>query len=124
MSAKGQWEKFNCSGISGHTHRVGSYKRTTGRGTDTWIEQGCLCELKPGYIIGPPDWQQGFAFGIAVDGHVYLQEVAMENHSYFYDGKLYGVNFKSQDLQEYTPHLPQNRQAEYQPEQKGSHPRW
>jgi predicted phosphodiesterase len=90
MSAKGQWEKYICNGVSGHTHRVGKYRKTFMGGSHMWVEQGCLCELNPTYIVGVADWQQGFAFGIYDGSKVWLQQVEIIDHQFFYDGRLYG----------------------------------
>lgn len=47
--------------LCGHTHRLAHVYKTTWHGTFQGWENGCLCKLKPEYIIGPPDWQQGFS---------------------------------------------------------------
>jgi predicted phosphodiesterase len=64
-SAKGELEKWGwaTSGISGHTHRMDAFHFDTGREPVGWFEQGCLCEPKPEYIVGTPNWRQGFAVG-------------------------------------------------------------
>lgn len=62
-SAKGELEKHGISGISGHTHRLESFHMTDRAGTRAWFEQGCLCTLDAEYIVGVPNWQQGFAIG-------------------------------------------------------------
>ena len=62
-TARAEREEHGISGVSGHTHRLGvSYKTYTDR-IVTWYEQGCLCDLKPGYIRGTPNWQHGFLIG-------------------------------------------------------------
>jgi predicted phosphodiesterase len=62
-SAKGELEKWGISGISGHTHRLESYHITDMQGIRNWTEQGCLCRTDAEYIVGVPNWQQGFAIG-------------------------------------------------------------
>lgn len=60
-TAKAMVEKWKTSGISNHTHRLGSYF-VSGFGQQAkWIENGCLCSLNPHYYHGTPDWQQGFS---------------------------------------------------------------
>ena len=44
-----------------HSHRQGYAPQTTWEHTLQGWEIGCLCRLDPEYIIGRPDWQQGFA---------------------------------------------------------------
>lgn len=56
-SAKGEWEKFGQSGISGHTHRANIWRHKDFNGQATWIETGCTClYTTPG--ARNPDWQQ------------------------------------------------------------------
>ena len=49
-SAKAEFESRGCSGISGHTHRMGSHCKTNATGTFGWWENGCGCELTPEYV--------------------------------------------------------------------------
>lgn len=58
MTAKGEWEKYGTSGISGHTHRMGSFFHRDQNGSQGWWEHGCLCNLEPDYCPDP-DWQNG-----------------------------------------------------------------
>jgi len=58
MTAKGEWEKYGASGISGHTHRLGHFFHRDHNGTARWIETGCTCLLDPPYGVDF-DWQQG-----------------------------------------------------------------
>lgn len=84
-SAAGMMSKRFSSGITGHTHRLGSYHHTGGHEDWTWYENGCLCGLRPEYINGPPNWQQGFTAG-HVDTkthHVSLFQMKIK------DGSLY-----------------------------------
>ena len=60
--AKAELKKAGVSGVSGHTHRLGTY-RAVGYGATQWTEQGCMCLLEPDYIVGPPNWTQGIAVG-------------------------------------------------------------
>lgn len=53
---------FWCSVIQGHVHRMGMVTKTTLDGRMYYgIESGCLCELKPDYLLHA-DWQQGFVW--------------------------------------------------------------
>lgn len=60
-SAKCQYQQYGCSLIMGHTHRGGSYYFTDATGTHTAYENFCLCDLKPHYVVGTPNWQQGWS---------------------------------------------------------------
>lgn len=57
-TARGEWEKYGKSGISGHVHRMGLYYHRDHNGAHVWIEGGCTCSLDPEYMTDP-DWQQG-----------------------------------------------------------------
>lgn len=57
-TAKGEWEKYGASGVSGHTHRLGQFLHRDHNGTASWIETGCTCLLDPPYGTDF-DWQQG-----------------------------------------------------------------
>lgn len=57
-TARGEMEKYNCSGSSGHTHRLGVYFRRDYNGNHCWTETGCTCLLTPEYM-DDPNWQQG-----------------------------------------------------------------
>lgn len=59
-TARGEWEKYGASGVSGHTHRLGHFFHRDHNGTARWIETGCTCLLDPPYGTDY-DWQQGFA---------------------------------------------------------------
>jgi predicted phosphodiesterase len=57
-TAKAELLAAGVSGVSGHTHRLATYRRV-GYSTRQWTEQGCLCRLDPDYIVGAPNWTQG-----------------------------------------------------------------
>lgn len=56
-TARGQWERYGRSGISGHTHRAGVFAHRDHNGQAVWIEAGCTCLLDPPYMTDP-DWCQ------------------------------------------------------------------
>lgn len=62
MSAKSEVERSGVSGISGHTHRLGSFYRKNYGSEVVWFENGCMCDLNPEYCKHP-NWQQGFTIG-------------------------------------------------------------
>ena len=61
-TARAEMEKNDCSGISGHTHRLAVYYKRTPSRDLMWAESGCLCDLNPEYIDNP-SWNQGFLYG-------------------------------------------------------------
>lgn len=61
-TARAHFERFNYSGISGHTHRLGTFYHRAYGGQYVWFEAGCLCGLEPPYMASP-DWQQGWIAG-------------------------------------------------------------
>lgn len=58
MSAQGEWQRYSVSGMSGHTHRLGTFYHADRNGSHVWVECGCLCRTDPEYAMDP-DWQQG-----------------------------------------------------------------
>lgn len=60
-TAKGEFLKEGCSGVSGHTHRLGMYFSTKRGGKYVWVESGCLCNKNAEYIEGTANWQNGFS---------------------------------------------------------------
>lgn len=91
-TARGEFEKEGTSGLSGHTHRLGSYYRTQRGGSYVWIECGCLCDLRPEYISGVPDWQHGF--GVVQfepnGSQYYAQSVPIINGKILWGGEIIG----------------------------------
>lgn len=53
--------KYNKSGASGHTHRLGQFFHRDLNGSHIWLETGCTCGLNPEYAADP-DWMQGAVF--------------------------------------------------------------
>lgn len=60
VSARTECSKYNKSGMSGHTHRQGTYMHRDYNGTHAWWELGMLGKIRNDYV-GHADWQQGFA---------------------------------------------------------------
>jgi len=57
-TARGEWERYGMSGVSGHTHRLGLFYHSDFNGAHGWAETGCTCDLNPDYTADP-DWQHG-----------------------------------------------------------------
>lgn len=83
-----------CSGISGHTHRLGF---VTHRGR-SWLECGHLCTTDTSKFIyladGEADWQQGFAIGrlgqfTNGERKWFMQPIEVVNGCFVVDGVAY-----------------------------------
>lgn len=57
-TARAELDKYNKSGASGHTHRLGAFFHRDWNGNHVWVETGCTCKLDPEYAVDV-DWQQG-----------------------------------------------------------------
>lgn len=88
-SAKAEFDKYLQSGVSGHTHRLGSYfNKTPANGDRFWLEIGCACNLNPQYVENP-NWQNGFAVITIADGIISPQLVKATDSKFIYNGKIY-----------------------------------
>ena len=91
-TARGQMEKRGISGLSGHSHRLSTHYLTNMGGNFVWAENGCLCKMDCDYIIGQPNWQQGFSIGYFKKG---LQRFSLEQISIIHNKCVYaGKEFK------------------------------
>lgn len=88
-SAKGEWEKYGASGVSGHTHRAGQFLHRDHNGTASWTEMGCTCDLDPEYGTDF-DWQQSFGvFTWSADYKIMNTNlVIIRDGSTLWDGKV------------------------------------
>lgn len=79
------------SGISGHTHRAGSYYKTYAKKVGFWLENGCLCKLEPDYLNDPDkaNWQHCINIIDSYDGVNQGTQIIINNHKFSYNGKLY-----------------------------------
>ena len=87
-TGRAHFEKFGGSVIIGHTHRLGAYYRTNGKGVHVAYENGCLCKLTPEYAHFP-DWQQGFSV-VHVDtetGFFNVQQIPVLKRRVLYYGR-------------------------------------
>lgn len=88
-SAKAEYEKRGGSGCSGHTHRMGSFCKTTSRGTYGWWEDGCACDLTPEYVSGTPNWQNGFSVIYFDDNAFDVHQVYVNKGHFRFNGVKY-----------------------------------
>lgn len=58
-TARSELDQYSKSGLSGHTHRLGSHYVRDWNGYHAWWETGCCCRLDPEYTEHP-NWQNGF----------------------------------------------------------------
>ena len=95
-TARKQLEKYNSSGCSGHTHRIGSYSRTDHRHiSHTWYETGTGARMDMEYTKGHPNWQSGFLIGRVANGALHPQLVRVietkKGKGFVADGEYYRV---------------------------------
>lgn len=84
-------EARGISGVTGHTHRLGTHYRTDNSGVKVWAENGCLCRLDPSYVIGVPNWQHGFSVAQAMKGdeRFFLEQIPIVKGKILYSGRLW-----------------------------------
>ena len=95
-SARAMFDKYHMSGVSGHTHRLGTYYKRAWKETYVWAENGCLCDINPRAAWSKhwarfPDWQQGFTM-VTFPGpgkRFFLEQFPIVNHKFVYGGKVY-----------------------------------
>lgn len=91
-TARAMQEKRGSNGISGHCHRMAFYTRNVMGKIFWWIENGCLCNLKPtpAYVLYP-DWIQGISVGYysKKTRTMYPVLIPILSNSFVFNGKLY-----------------------------------
>lgn len=95
-TAKRHYDRYHSSGCNGHTHRVGSYSHTDGKGrSHTWYEIGCFCRKDLEYVRGTANWQNGFMVGTVYDNAFHPQLVRVietdNGRSFTVDGERYPI---------------------------------
>lgn len=92
-SAKSEHDAYRKSGMSGHTHRMGSYYHTGYDGqVQAWHELGLLGAIRNDYVKRPPNWQQGFAV-VTWDGdHYGVEHISIHKGAAFFRGLRFGGN--------------------------------
>ena len=92
-TAKGEYDKEGTSGVSGHTHRLGSHYITNRSGAHAWFEMGHLCDEKAAeYMEGKiPNWQKGF--GVLVydtkNKAWRMEQIPIIKNSFMYNNRTY-----------------------------------
>jgi hypothetical protein len=89
-TAKAEQGRYSKSGMSGHTHRMGSFFVRDWNGTHGWFELGCTCDLNPSYVEDP-NWQSGFAVVTWSKNrdHFSVEPVIMHKGKAVFRGKFY-----------------------------------
>lgn len=77
-TAKAEWEKHARSGVSGHTHRLGTFYHRDLNGSHVWQEAGCTCDLAPEYVR-QPDWMHGCLVVTYTDDWFHIATIYIEN---------------------------------------------
>lgn len=87
-TAKAEALAAGVNGISGHTHRLGTF-RQAGYGGIQWTEAGTLSRVDPPYVLGVPDHQQGMAVGhfSTRSKEFVVEEVQVSAGRLFYGGR-------------------------------------
>lgn len=78
-------------GISGHTHRLGSYYTTYEQNASGWFENGCLCKIEPDYLNDPDkaNWQHGFTIIDSYDGINQATQILIQDGRFAYGDRIY-----------------------------------
>ena len=79
------------NGVSGHTHRLGSYYTSYEQQPTAWFENGCLCKIEPDYLNDPDkaNWQHGFTIVDSYDGINQGTQILIQKAKFVYGGKIY-----------------------------------
>ena len=95
-TAFGLAQRWNCSVVCGHTHRLGTVSTTVGmpsaRKTLTGMEVGHGMQEKHAAYIksGSPNWQKGFGILVVDGGHTYHTAVHMRpDCSFTWEGHVF-----------------------------------
>lgn len=88
-TARAMLDRRGVSGLSGHTHRMGSHYLTNMGGDFVWIENGCLCSRSPEYAKSP-NWQNGFSVGYFRDERFTLSQICIPDGKAVFAGKEFG----------------------------------
>jgi len=86
-------DRYGCSGISNHVHRLAQVSRSVYGRQMTWVENGCLCNPEQMRYSDLFDWQQGFAV-LHRDhkgGDVFPEIVHIKNGKTRYQGANYSA---------------------------------
>lgn len=76
------------SGLCGHSHRLHDYHVTNAGGTHRYIENGCMCSLRPEFIARP-NWQHAFTYAIVKGGKIQMFPTLVTPSGFRVEGHWY-----------------------------------
>lgn len=78
------------SSIANHSHRMGTFYKTTPSGVLVGHEGGCLCSMSPEYV-DEPNWQHGFMLvqRIKDKDRYFITPIPVVGGNVLYDGRLF-----------------------------------
>lgn len=93
-SAMAEQVKWGINGISGHTHRAGTYTVSNEAGTMSWTETGHLCDVARAEYVQSPNWQQAIACGDfkRSSNRFQLELVQIARRELVYQGRSFSNN--------------------------------
>ncbi len=86
--ARSMFTKRGTSGICGHSHRFHDLHVTNAGGEHRYIENGCLCSLRPEFVARP-NWQHAFTYGIVSSGRLRLFPTLIQDDGFRAEGRWY-----------------------------------
>ncbi len=92
-TAKNLMDDIGVSFIQGHTHRVGLTTKSFIDGRDLiGIEGGCMCELKPNYVVSP-NWSHGISVFYKKKGKERFQvyPIKIADYKFFFGDKEFNL---------------------------------
>ncbi|MGB0964308.1 MAG: metallophosphoesterase [Mycobacterium sp.] len=90
-------EKYRKSGLSGHTHRIGSYYHTGHDGTaQAWHEIGMLGAIRDDFTAAP-NWQQGFVLVHWYGDRYAVEQISIHQGRAVWRGRSYGSVVRAEE---------------------------
>lgn len=86
--ARSMFTKRGTSGICGHSHRLHDLHISNAGGEHRYIENGCMCSLRPEFLARP-NWQWAFTYGIVVSGTLRLYPTLIQRDGFRVEGQWY-----------------------------------
>jgi hypothetical protein len=98
-TAKARLDATLISGVMGHTHRFGEFRRSGYREL-AWFETGCLCKLNPDYVQTEANWKQGVWVGLfsTKTENWNVQLIPAVGRGFIYDGRHFGDTAAEHDI--------------------------
>lgn len=87
-TARKEHDLYGCSGLSGHTHRLGTYYTRDKNGNHVWQETGCTCGVIAEYAP-TANWQQGCVVITHVGNRFNMEPIYIEKGQAIFRGELF-----------------------------------